>query len=259
MTGDRDLWVRDFYQHPLTEAVLTQGEATRRVVDRLWSLLELSPGARVFDQCCGDGSLSLELARRGTTGYGVDISQPFIDRAKRGAADQESTRQALKVEFEAADAASWKTPRECDAGFNWGTGFGCFLEDSKNQRMLECAAASLRSAALFVLDYYNVAGVLANYKPEFSYSRQRDGREVLITRRSQLDLQRGTLHQIWEFQEGDGPATELPRTTTRLYLPRELCGMLEAAGFGVVRLFGSADCEPLSLASPRCLVLARRR
>lgn len=259
MTGDRDLWVRDFYEHPLTAAVLTQGEATRRIADRLWALLELSPGARVFDQCCGDGSLSLELARRGTTGYGVDISQPFIDRATREAAEGKSTKQVLTVEFAAADAARWKAPKECDAGFNWGTGFGCFPEDSSNQRMLECAAASLRGSALFLLDYYNVAGVLANFKPEFSYSRQRNGREVHITRRSELDLRGGTLHQIWEFREGDSPATELPRTTTRLYLPRELCGMLEAAGFGVVRLFGSVDGEPLSLDSPRCLVLARRR
>ncbi|MCB9588372.1 MAG: class I SAM-dependent methyltransferase [Polyangiaceae bacterium] len=253
MTSERDLWVRDFYQHPLTQAVLTQGEATTRIADRLWKWLELTPGALVFDQCCGDGSLSLELARRGTRGYGVDISQPFISAAAAAAREQ-----ALSVAFSAADASAWSTQEACDAGFNWGTGFGCFLEDSQNQAMLNAAASSLRSGALFLLDYYNVAGVLAGFKPEFSYTRQRDGRQVQITRTSELDLRRGALHQIWRLQETDGAPTELPRTTTRLYLPRELCRMLEDAGFAPLRLFGSAEGEALSLASPRCLVLARR-
>ncbi|MGE0320742.1 MAG: class I SAM-dependent methyltransferase [Polyangiaceae bacterium] len=259
MSNERDLWVRDFYQHPLTQAVLTQGEATARIASQLWAWLELAPGARVFDQCCGDGSLSLELARRGTCGYGVDISELFIGTARRMA-----TEANLDVEFSAADASTWHSPQPCDAGFNWGTGFGCFLEDSQNQAMLAAAAASLKPGALFVLDYYNVAGVLASFKPEFSYTRQRgerdaaDHREVQITRTSELDLRRGALHQIWRLQEAGHAPTELPRTTTRLYLPRELCGMLEAAGFAPLTLFGSAEGEVLSLSSPRCLVLARR-
>ncbi len=252
MTDDRDPWVRDFYQHPLTEAVLTQGEATQRIADRLWSLLELASGSRVFDQCCGDGSLSLELARRGTRGYGVDISAPFIDAAKR------ASTAGSELRFSVADASAWATPAPCDAGFNWGTGFGCFPEDSKNQAMLDCAARSLRSGALFVLDYYNVAGVLANFRAEFSYARERAGEEVHITRTSELDLRAGTLHQVWRLSAGGKAPTQLPRTTTRLYLPRELCAMLERAGFSVVALFGSAEGEALSLESPRCLVLARR-
>ncbi|MEZ4228437.1 MAG: methyltransferase domain-containing protein [Polyangiaceae bacterium] len=254
MTGDAELWVRDFYQHPLTQAVLTQGEARRRIAERLWALLELAPGARVFDQCCGDGGLSIELAKRGTSGYGVDISAPFIQLAQRKASEGEP-----ELLFAAADATSWVAPTACDAGFNWGTGFGCFLEDSRNQAMLDCAARSLKPGARFLLDYYNVAGVLANFKPEFSYTRTLAEREVHITRSSELDLERGTLHQIWRLSEADAPEAELPRTTTRLYLPRELCGMLERAGFSVNALLGGADGEPLSLESPRCLVLARRR
>src|SRR5690606_25004233 len=93
-------WVRAFYSHPSTFAVLTQGKATETIAERLWSLLELTAGARVFDQCCGSGSVALELARRGAPGVGVDISEPFIS-AGQAIAEAEQ----LPVELVAADAS----------------------------------------------------------------------------------------------------------------------------------------------------------
>lgn len=246
-------WVRAFYSHPSTFAVLTQGKATETIAERLWSLLELTAGARVFDQCCGSGSVALELARRGAPGVGVDISEPFIS-AGQAIAEAEQ----LPVELVAADASHWSSPLPCQAGFNWGTGFGCFAQDARNIAMLECAAASLEPGALYLLDYYNVAGVLAHFKPEFSYQRELDGEAVEVTRRSELDLAAGTLHQRWFLQPSRGPRVELPTTTTRLYLPFELISMLEGVGFRVQRLFGDARGAALDLASPRCMLLARR-
>lgn len=49
----------------------------------LVDLLAPRPGERVLDLGCGDGHLTLELARRGCRVLGVDSSRPQIDMARR--------------------------------------------------------------------------------------------------------------------------------------------------------------------------------
>jgi SAM-dependent methyltransferase len=254
--GDHDAgdgWTRAFYETPVAMALLPQAAAeidTR--VACIERALELRGGERVLDQCCGAGSLALALARKGHAVAGVDISSGFIARARIDAA-----AQALDADFACADAARWSAPVPCDAGFNWGTGFGCAADDGVNRAMLERARDSLRPGARFALDYYNVAGVLAGFRERFAYERELEGRRVRVERRSVLDLERGLLHQDWSFHDA-GRVTAMPRTTTRLYLPAELAGLLAGAGFAVESFLGGYDGRPLDIEAPRCIAIARK-
>lgn len=63
-------------------------KGTRQEVDALTAMLDLGPELRILDVGCGPGRHSLEFARRGHHVVGVDISQAFIDLAKRSAADE---------------------------------------------------------------------------------------------------------------------------------------------------------------------------
>jgi SAM-dependent methyltransferase len=134
-------WTRDFYEIPMALALLpaTAAEIDERVtcIERA---LALRGDERVLDQCCGAGSLGLALARRGHAVTGVDISNAFIERARADA-------EALDADFVCADATRWTAPVPCDAGFNWGTGFGCDEDDEVNRAMLARAADSLRPGA----------------------------------------------------------------------------------------------------------------
>lgn len=251
--GDADDWTRAFYEIPVALALLpaTAAEIDQRLAC-IESALGLRGGERVLDQCCGAGSLALALARKGHAVTGVDISSAFIERARADAA-----AQGLAAEFACADATRWTAPVPCDAGFNWGTGFGCAADDRVNRAMLERAAGSLRPGARFALDYYNVAGVLAGFREHFAYERDLDGRSVRVERRSVLDLGRGLLHQDWSFHDR-GRVTAMPRTTTRLYLPAELAGLLAAAGFVVEGCLGGYDGRPLDLDAPRCIAIGHK-
>ncbi len=249
-----DDWTREFYETPLAASILTSDpEAIETITDRLAHWLGLASGHRVFDQCCGDGSISRALAVRGHPVHGVDISGPFIEHAIA-----EAQRARLDATYTRSDAGTWVTETLCDAGFNWGTGFGCSADDADNQSMLQAAADSLRPGARFVLDYYNVAGVLAAFRPLFSYQRTLEGQVVQVQRKSELDLGQGLLHQDWTFEDGSG-IIDMPRTTTRLYLPREVATMLEWAGFEVLERFGDHEGGPLRLDGPRCLFVASKR
>ena len=246
-------WTRDFYETPVAMALLpaTAAEIDARVacIERA---LALRGGERVLDQCCGAGSLGLALARKGHAITGVDISSAFIERARA-----EAGAGALDADFACADATRWTAPVPCDAGFNWGTGFGCDEDDGVNRAMLARAAGSLRPGARFALDYYNVAGVRAGFRERISYERALDGRSVRVERHSTLDLARGLLRQDWRFHDR-GRVTEMPRTTTRLYLPAELAGLLTAAGFAVEGFLGGYDGRALDIDAPRCIAIAHK-
>jgi SAM-dependent methyltransferase len=248
-----DGWTRAFYETPVAASLLpvTRAELDLRIgcIERA---LGLRGGERLLDQCCGAGSIALALARKGHPVVGVDISAAFIARAQ-----EDARTSGLDADFTCADATRWTAPRPCDAGFNWGTGFGCFADDDANRAMLARASASLRPGALFALDYYNVAGVLAGFRAELAYEREQDGRTVRVERRSQLDLAAGLLHQDWTFHDRD-QVTPMPRTTTRLYLPAELAAMLASAGFTVQEFCGGYDGRRLDLDAPRCIAIARR-
>lgn len=249
-----DDWTQAFYETPIAAAILTRSAPeVEKVADRVAAWLELGPGARVFEQCCGSGEVALALSRRGHDVVGVDISGPFIDAATRVA-----KQEGLQAQFARADASEWVSPRPCDAGFNWGTGFGCSAQDADNLGTLASACASLEPGAPFLLDYYNVAGVLAGFRESFEYTRDFEGRPVTVRRESELHLEAGLMKQQWWFIDGD-QTVKMPKTTTRLYLPKELLAMLEAAGLHTERVWGDHEGGPLTLDSPRCVVLARKR
>ena len=81
--------------------------------------------------------------------------------------------------------------------------------------------------------------------------------ELVVTRESRVDLPRGLLVQRWRYRRPDGEGA-VRDGHTRLYQPRDLQALLEAAGFRDVRLFGSSAGEPLELDSPRCICVATR-
>ena len=65
-------------------------KGTVNEVDFIVSQLNLSPGARILDVGCGPGRHSHELARRGFTVHGIDISQTFVDLATENSVGESS-------------------------------------------------------------------------------------------------------------------------------------------------------------------------
>ena len=55
--------------------------ATRSEVDALWRRLDLEPGVRILDVGCGNGRHLVEVAHRGASGLGVDISGALVEAA----------------------------------------------------------------------------------------------------------------------------------------------------------------------------------
>ena len=57
-------------------------KSTPQEVDKALELLQLKPGARVLDLCCGIGRHSLELTRRGFEVTGFDRTKSYLQKAE---------------------------------------------------------------------------------------------------------------------------------------------------------------------------------
>ncbi len=82
-------------------------------VEQLISLLKIQQKDRILDLCCGSGRHSLELARQGFDGVGVDRTTSYIEKAKQEAKDRN-----LEVEFVVGDMRDYCQPNYFDMVMN---------------------------------------------------------------------------------------------------------------------------------------------
>ncbi len=249
---DAENWWAALYDEHLAALFFERTpDEIERTAQFLIARLDLAPGARVFDQCCGTGVVGLGLARRGLCVVGVDQARAYVDAARR-----EAERLALPAVFACADAFEHVPPEPCRGALNWATSFG-YADDAHNQRMLASAHAALTRGGRFALDTMNVPGVLAEFRPETVLSKQTERGELRLVRHSRVDVLRGRLDKRWCYTLPDGRTLER-HSSVRLYLPHTIADMLAAAGFRDVALFGSVAGEPLEMNSPRCIAIGTK-
>jgi SAM-dependent methyltransferase len=247
-------WWENLYDDLLAEVLLHRGSPreTERTLDFVVEKLGIVPGMRVLDQCCGIGSLSIPLARRGYDVTGVDLIEGYIGRARKDA-----EKAQVRVEFYAADATEFTPERPVDGVFNWWTSFGYHPEDEGNARMLRRAHDALRPRGLFLLDFMNVPGVLRGLQKDVVIRRNTPQGEVVLHRESTVNLERGTLEKRWMYFLPDGRRKTWP-SSVRLYMPHEVAQLLASVGFIDVEMYGDDRGAPLLLDSPRLILRARR-
>lgn len=113
--------------------------ASDQVAESLLGILDLPAGASVLDLCCGQGSLTAQLARRGFQTSGLDFSPAMLRRAREAAPDarfHEGDAQDLPFDEDAFDAVV------CNFGV-------CHLSDQP--RCLSEVRRVLRPGGLFAM------------------------------------------------------------------------------------------------------------
>ena len=248
-------WWNTLYDDLLADLLLARPEddtEVRATLDFLTTELRLTGTSRVFDQCCGIGSLALPLARRGITVIGVDQATRYVDRATRAA-----NERGVPATFFAGDAFEFVPTERVDAAFNWWTSFGYTLDDDRNAEMLRRAYDSLVPGGRFALDYLNVPGILRGFQRHVVLQRQTSHGEVVLWRDSAIDLARGSMKKKWTYFVPNGERVE-HESTVKLYLPDALGALLSRVGFVEVCFFGDVHGGPLDLDSPRCIAIAQR-
>ncbi len=251
-------WWQSFYEDVPFHLYLERHDAAEMALTLrfLTERLHLQTGARLFDQCCGMGSLSIPLAERGFTVVGVDLCESFIARARATVASGIANGAKLP-EFFVGDAFQFVPGAPCDGAFNWYTSFGYSADDDENLKMIQRAFESLKPGCWFALDFPNVPMILHHFKERMEHRLNTPDGEIVIVRECKIDTAKNIMAQTWKWSLPDGRDLE-NRSTLRLYQPSELIKLFERADFIEVELFGGLNGEARTDESGRCIAVGRR-
>lgn len=247
-------WWEVFHVPEMADLFLVRSDADelQATLEFLSSELALTAGARVYDQCCGIGSLSIALSRVGYVVTGADLCDFFIQRAIRDAG-----RAEVNCRFHEADAFEFVPDDACNGVFNWYSSFGYADSDARNRQMLQRAFESLLPGGRYALDVPNLPGVLRGFQRYMVRRGESAGRAVTLIRESNINIHVGLLEQKWTWLVEGQPPVER-RSALRLYLPHQIRELLEQCGFENVRFFGDIHHEPLTIDSPRLICVAEK-
>jgi len=144
-------WYREAFDAATADMAWT--DRTGSEVDRAIKMLKPQGGERILDLACGSGRHSIELARRGFTVVGADISADLIELAVAAAAEQ----GVAAASFVQADLRELDFADEFDVVLNLNDGaIGYFESEEENRRTFEVVARALRSGGRNLVQLPNV-------------------------------------------------------------------------------------------------------
>jgi cyclopropane fatty-acyl-phospholipid synthase-like methyltransferase len=252
-------WYEDFF-HGIALDLWRKAispEQTKAEGDFLVNVLQCEAGAHLLDVPCGNGRLSLELARGGYRVTGVDISQEFIKEARANSmsdppGDAGGTDLSAQVEFLFGDMRSVEGETIYDGAFCFGNSFG-FLAYSDMEAFMNGVSRALKPGARFVIETGMAAESMI---PKFEEHASHQIEDILVTINEQYLAEEGCIDSEYIF-ERDGKA-EARKAKHWIYTAAEIRRMLERTGFAVLNLYGSLKCEPFKLGSDELYVVAQR-
>jgi len=143
----------DWYKYNWTLDIKNESwtEDTENQVCFIIKTLELTGKERILDLACGYGRHSLEFARQGFSVTGVDITEAYIDDAKRCA--KELSVDALFIQSDIRDIAFRE---EFDVVLNLADGAIGYLEDDKeNLKIFDIVSTALKPGGKHFMDVCN--------------------------------------------------------------------------------------------------------
>jgi len=239
-------WFENFFHGialDLWRAAITS-EQTRAEADFLQKHLAADPNSRVLDVPCGNGRLSIELARRGHHLTGIDIASEFIEEAKT-----ESAMLSLQIEWFNRDMRDIAERSEFDGAFCFGNSFG-YLDDDGNEQFLRAVARSLKVGARFIIDAPAAAECLL---PVFAEHSSFDVADIKLEIDRRYDHEQSRVFTEYNFIR-DGIDDRRPMSQ-RIYPYKELAQLLSNAGLEIQSAFGSLKEEPFSLGAKTLLLV----
>lgn len=246
----------DWYKKIWTLDIQNQSwtEDTKRQVDFVIQKLHLKGGEKVLDLACGYGRHSLELARRGFSVTGVDITPAYIQFAR-----EEARRQGLQAGFLCCDIREIRFDDEFDVVLNMADGAIGYLEnDEENRKIFSVAAKALKHGGRHFIDVMN-----ASYADRHFPCRLWEAGEKCLTL-SQFEWNNKT--RILLYGQCDYPYGQplaKPELTEgnpiRLYSMEEITGILSSVGMSVTESCADFNGKPSSDHDLQLLICAEKK
>ncbi|WP_441289720.1 methyltransferase domain-containing protein [Sorangium sp. KYC3313] len=224
-------------------------KVVRREVDFIEERLGVEKGAVILDLACGAGGHAIEIASRGYSVVGYDLSLAMLARAADEAQDR-----GQKLNFLQGDMREMTFEETFDGVYCWSTSFGYF-DDEKNADVLARIRRALRPGGMLLLDIVN-RDYVASRQPSLVWF---EGDGCVCMDEMHVDFFTSRLKVKRTVMFEDGRSRELDYSL-RLYGLHELGKVLHEAGFKVTEVTGHPAHPGVFFGSesPRLIVLAER-
>jgi len=185
---------------------------------------------KILDIGCGTGRHSIELARRGYTVTGIDLSEAMITKARNMAAEKD-----LKIDFRIRDARNFNFNQSFDLAIMICEGAFPLMEtDEMNYLILKNAHSSLKPGGKFIFTTLNGLYPLFHSVKDFINSGSEQGEQ---TSGENFDLMTFRYYSVYETEDDKGNKIVL-KCNERYYVPSEISWLLKSAGFRESEIFG---------------------
>ncbi len=244
-------WFETFFDEDYFRTVPTPSDDwIARQCDFLEHAVNLEAGQRILDVACGQGRHCAELANRGYSAVGLDLSRSMLARASAN-----SERRNVDVSFLHGDMRVLDFRESFDVLSCWGTSFGYF-DDETNRDVLTRFHRSLVPNGKLLLDIVNRDYVM-RAQPNLVWF---EGDQCVCMEethfnhiKSRLEVKRTAIFEDGHQQEN--------QYAVRLFSIHELGQLLYQHGFRVLSISAHETMPGVFFGSdsPRILVVAERK
>jgi ubiquinone/menaquinone biosynthesis C-methylase UbiE len=203
----------------------------------------------LLDLCCGNGRVSICMAKKGFKTVGVDISRAFLDDAKRKAQEHGVSNLVSFLEGDVRklkEVINTKCSNLFDVVVNAWTSVGFYGQEDDLNVFKQARELSRKGAVLFVAETMHSEYLSLKFTPT-SYSELDS---VVMLENRKYDPVTSQVSSSWTFYNRRGQDLEFidkVDITHHVYSLGELSSLLVKAGWEIAAYYGNlATLQPVS-------------
>jgi len=194
--------------------------------------IEFNKSLKIIDIGCGTGRHSIELAKRGYTVTGIDLSESLLERAK-----EKAKTQHLQIDFQKHDARKLPFTHEYDLALMLCEGAFPLMEtDEMNYEILRNAANSLKATGKLIFTTLNGLFPLFHSVKDFCAATTEEGNAT--SSKNTFDLMTFRDFNSTTVEDDFGKKKEL-ECNERYYVPSEITWLLKTLEFKKIDMYGA--------------------
>jgi ubiquinone/menaquinone biosynthesis C-methylase UbiE len=202
----------------------------------------------LLDLCCGNGRISIHMAKKGFKAVGVDISKAFLEDAKIKAEEHKVSKMVSFLEGDVRNLKKvvGKIRQPFDVIVNAWTSIGYFSQKDDLKIFKQARELSRENAVLLIAETMHTEFLALKFVPT-GYSEVDN---IVLLESRNYDPTTAQLKTDWKFYKKCRENLELIdqiEYELHIYSPSELSSLLRKAGWEPVAFYGSfSTLQPMS-------------